>query len=75
MCSFGVYAWFLQLHTLHYLGKLAEQTAGLQKGNEVYLEGRIQSRLYTKKTPEGVQEFTTWEISASKLEAAGMEGE
>ena len=56
-------------------GKLAEQTAGLQKGNEVYLEGRIQSRLYTKKTPEGVQEFTTWEISASKLEAAGTEGE
>lgn len=56
-------------------GKLAEQTAGLQKGNEVYLEGRIQSRLYTKKTPEGVQEFTTWEISASKLEATGTEGE
>lgn len=48
--------------------KLAEQAAGLQEGAVVYLEGRIQSRDYTKKTPEGVQTFTTWEISASKLE-------
>ena len=46
--------------------KLAEQAAGLREGSEVYLEGRIQSRPYTKKTPEGVQEFTTWEVSASR---------
>lgn len=55
--------------------KLAEQAAGLREGSEVYLEGRIQSRPYTKKTPEGVQEFTTWEVSASKLEEAETEGE
>lgn len=55
--------------------KLAEQVAGLRKGSEVYLEGRIQSRPYTKKTPEGVQEFTTREVSASKLEEAETEGE
>ena len=55
--------------------KLAERAAGLQEGSEVYLEGRIQSRPYTKKTPEGVQEFTTWEVSASKLKEAETEGE
>lgn len=55
--------------------KLAEQAAGLREGSKVYLEGRIQSRPYTKKTPEGVQEFTTWEVSASKLEETETEGE
>ena len=55
--------------------KLAEQAAGLREGSKVYLEGRIQSRPYTKKTPEGVQEFTTWEVSASKLKEAETEGE
>lgn len=55
--------------------KLAEQAADLPEGAIVYLEGRIQSRDYIKKTPEGEQTLTTWEVSASKLEPAEKEGE
>lgn len=49
--------------------KLAEQAAGLQEGQEVYLEGRIQSRDYVKKNGEESSVLTTWEISANKLQA------
>lgn len=48
--------------------KLAEQAAGLQEGQEVYLEGRIQSRDYVKKNGEESSVLTTWEISANKLQ-------
>lgn len=55
--------------------KLAERAAELPEGTVVYLEGRIQSRDYIKKTPEGEQTLTAWEVSASKLEPAAKEGE
>lgn len=54
--------------------RLAEQAAEMQEGSEVYLEGRVQSRNYTKKTPEGTRELTTWEISVNKLKMTETEG-
>ena len=50
-------------------GKLAYRAAEFPEGTTVYLEGRIQSREYVKRTPEGDKLLTTWEVSAHKLEA------
>ena len=48
-------------------GRMADYAAELQEGAVVYLEGRLQSREYTKHTEEGDQVLTTWEVSAYKL--------
>lgn len=45
-------------------GKTARQAAVLQVGMSLGLEGRLQSRRYTKQTPEGPQERVAYEISA-----------
>lgn len=49
-------------------GRLADRAAELPEGTTVYLEGRVQSREYTKHTQEGDKVLTTWEVSANKLE-------
>ena len=48
-------------------GQLAMQAKGLQIGDGVLLEGRVQSRLYQKVTEEGVEERTAYEVSMMHL--------
>lgn len=45
-------------------GKVAAQAAACAVGERIVLEGRLQSRVYTKLTEEGAQERTAYEISA-----------
>ena len=48
-------------------GQLAMQAKGLQIGDNILLEGRVQSRLYQKVTEEGVEERTAYEVSMMHL--------
>ena len=45
-------------------GKIAQQVSRLHTGDELYVEGRLQSRVYTKLTENGAIERTAYEISA-----------
>ena len=45
-------------------GRTAGQIALCRTGDWVYLQGRMQSRVYTKLTDEGAEERTAYEISA-----------
>ena len=45
-------------------GRTANQIAACRTGDQVYLQGRLQSRVYTKLTDTGAQERTAYEISA-----------
>ena len=45
-------------------GRNAAKAAEVKPGDTVYLEGRLQSREYEK----GGQVFTTWEVSANKVD-------
>ena len=45
-------------------GRTAGQIALCRTGDWVYLQGRLQSRIYTKLTDEGTEERTAYEISA-----------
>lgn len=47
-------------------GAVAQSTALLQVGDSMALEGRIQSRTYTKTLPEGAQERTAYEVSVMR---------
>lgn len=58
-----------------YWERLAKKAAHLTKGTVIYLEGRLQSREYTKTTAAGEQVITTWEVSGSKLEVQHLENE
>ena len=49
-------------------GKIAAQTSGCAVGDRIVLEGRMQSRIYTKLTEEGAQERTAYEVSAMTAE-------
>ena len=49
-------------------GSLAQKGSLCHVGNRLGLEGRLQSRIYTKLTPEGAQERTAYEISALTAE-------
>lgn len=58
--------------------KVADWARVIPEGTGICVEGRLQSRNYKKKTPDGVEEMTTWEVSASKLKfefEAEREGE
>ena len=48
-------------------GQLAMQAKTLQVGDEVTLEGRVQSRVYQKVTADGVQERIAYEVSMMHL--------
>ncbi len=51
-------------------GAVAEQTALLGVGAPLALEGRLQSRTYTKQLPQGSEERTAYEVSVMQpLEA------
>lgn len=56
-------------------GRLAKQAAKLEEGMVVDIAGRIQSREYTKHTPQGDKILTTWEVSVNDLELVETEGE
>ena len=49
-------------------GKIAAQASGCAVGDRIVLEGRMQSRIYTKLTEEGAQERTAYEVSAMTAE-------
>lgn len=48
-------------------GRMADNAAELPEGAVIYLEGRLQSREYVKRTKKGEETLTTWEVSAYKL--------
>lgn len=45
-------------------GKIANQAAQCTTGDRIEVNGRLQSRIYTKLTEAGAEERTTYEISA-----------
>ena len=45
-------------------GRIAGQIALCRTGDRIHIQGRLQSRVYTKITDEGSQERTAYEISA-----------
>ena len=45
-------------------GKVAAQASGCSVGDRLLINGRLQSRIYTKLTEEGFQERTAYEVSA-----------
>ena len=47
-------------------GAVAQQTAALPVGSTLALEGRIQSRSYTKKQPDGCCERIAYEVSVMR---------
>ena len=48
-------------------GQLAVHASRLQVGDEIALEGRVQSRVYHKVTEEGTQERVAYEVSMMHL--------
>jgi len=48
-------------------GQLALKTGAMSVGDRLTLEGRIQSRVYTKVTDDGPQERTAYEVSMMHL--------
>jgi len=49
-------------------GTLAHRCAALSVGDSVKLEGRLQSRTYTKNTGDSVEERTAFEVSVMTME-------
>ena len=49
-------------------GTLARRCGGLEVGDGVRLEGRLQSRVYQKVVEGAVQERTAFEVSVMRLE-------
>lgn len=49
-------------------GRTAQEIAACHTRDCIHISGRLQSRVYTKMTPEGAQERTAYEISALTAE-------
>ena len=45
-------------------GRIAQDIAACHTSDVIRIQGRLQSRIYTKVTPEGNEERTAYEISA-----------
>ena len=56
-------------------GRVAAEAAQCTVGVRLIINGRLQSRIYTKLTDEGAQERTTYEVSALTAEFPGPEVE
>ena len=56
-------------------GRVAAEAAQCTVGDRLIINGRLQSRVYTKLTDEGAQERTTYEVSALTAEFPGPEAE
>ena len=54
-------------------GRTANQIAACRTGDRVCLQGRLQSRVYTKLTDEGAMERTAYEISALSAQICAEE--
>ena len=54
-------------------GKVAAQAAQCAVGDPLIIDGRLQSRIYTKLTDEGAQERTAYEVSALTAQFPGPE--
>lgn len=50
-------------------GRTAQDIAACHTGDRIRIQGRLQSRIYTKLTPDGPEERTAYEISALNAEA------
>ena len=64
------------LHRADYLpcilwGRVAAEAAQCTVGDPIVINGRLQSRIYTKLTEEGAQERTAYEVSALTAEFPG----
>lgn len=49
-------------------GRIAERGSCCHTGEEISIDGRLQSRIYSKYTEEGLQEHTAYEVSALSAE-------
>ena len=56
-------------------GRVAAEAAQCTVGDRLIINGRLQSRIYTKLTDEGALERTTYEVSALTAEFPGPEAE
>ena len=56
-------------------GRVAAEAAQCTVGDRLIINGRLQSRIYTKLIDEGAQERTTYEVSALTAEFPGPEAE
>ena len=45
-------------------GRIAQDVSACHTSDVIHIHGRLQSRIYSKLTPEGLEERTTYEISA-----------
>ncbi len=54
-------------------GRNARYVNKLQVGNNIKLWGRIQSRVYHKKTEDGIENKTAYEVSVSRIEYIAKE--
>lgn len=54
-------------------GRTAQEVSACHTRDEIRIYGRLQSRVYTKQTPEGSVERTAYEISALSAEILEME--
>ena len=52
-------------------GRIAQDIAQCHTRDVIAIRGRLQSRIYTKLTPEGAEDRTTYEISAMSAEQIG----
>jgi primosomal replication protein N len=53
-------------------GRDAVFAQSLRQSDALYVCGRIQSRNYIKKMPDGEKEMTAWEVSCSQLDMVDM---
>lgn len=49
-------------------GRVAQEASRCRIGQTIRIQGRLQSRIYTKLTPDGAEERTAYEISAMTAE-------
>lgn len=52
-------------------GRVAKEAAQCRTGDQIHLNGRLQSRIYTKLTEDGPEERTAYEISALTADLPG----
>ena len=53
-------------------GSTARKVSALHTADHLRISGRLQSRVYTKLTPDGAVEMTAYEVSAMSAEEAGF---
>ena len=54
-------------------GRIAQQVSACHTSDRICIQGRLQSRIYSKLTPEGLEERTAYEISALTAQTEGLE--